>query len=153
MIQSTCVYLIDGNTWLFLLRNKKENDANEGKYIGVGGKKISTETSEECARRETFEETGLIIDALKYEGSIIFQISQQEEEISEIYTCREFHGTLHESDEGTLVHVDQSEIFSLNLWDGDRIFLKRILDHQTPFSFIFRYNTSNELMEWTEKSL
>ena len=38
MILSTQAYLIKDGKWLMLLRNKKQNDVNEGKWIGVGGK-------------------------------------------------------------------------------------------------------------------
>ena len=39
MIESTLVYLIQNDYWLMLLRNKKTNDINQNKWIGVGGKK------------------------------------------------------------------------------------------------------------------
>lgn len=153
MKHSTCVYLIDGKQWLFLLRNKKENNPNRGKYIGVGGKCKIHETSEACARRETLEETGYIIDTLEYRGTIVFHIPHAEDEISDIYTCREFHGTMHECNEGTLVYVEESAIFSLNLWQGDRIFLERVLENAEPFSLEFTYNESNDLQKWTERNI
>ena len=45
MIESTLVYLIQNDYWLMLLRNKKTNDINQNKWIGVGGKKEKNETS------------------------------------------------------------------------------------------------------------
>ena len=58
MIESTLVYLIQNDYWLMLLRNKKTNDINQNKWIGVGGKKEKNETIEECAIRETLDQTG-----------------------------------------------------------------------------------------------
>ena len=38
MILTTMCYIQKGNQTLMLHRNKKENDINGGKWIGVGGK-------------------------------------------------------------------------------------------------------------------
>ena len=38
-----------------LYRNKKENDLNEGKWVGVGGKFEPGETAEQCLVREVRE--------------------------------------------------------------------------------------------------
>ena len=57
-ITSLC-YIEKGNTVLMLYRNKKKNDVNQGKWIGVGGKLETGETPETCMLREVKEETGL----------------------------------------------------------------------------------------------
>ena len=56
MKRSTCVYLIRDGKWLMLLRDRKKDDVNHGKWIGVGGKCLSGESFEACAIRETKEE-------------------------------------------------------------------------------------------------
>ena len=61
MMESTCIYLIDHGKWLLMYRNRKPDDINEGKWIGVGGKSLPGETPEECAVREFREETGMSI--------------------------------------------------------------------------------------------
>ena len=38
MYASTLCYLERDGRYLMLLRNKKPNDMNEGKWVGVGGK-------------------------------------------------------------------------------------------------------------------
>ena len=48
--------------YLMLYRNKKKDDPNEGKWIGVGGKFEPGETPDECMLREVREETGLVLD-------------------------------------------------------------------------------------------
>jgi 8-oxo-dGTP diphosphatase len=44
MINTTLCYIERDNKYLMLHRTKKENDLNEGKWIGVGGKFEKDET-------------------------------------------------------------------------------------------------------------
>lgn len=150
MIYSTCIYLIRKDEWLFLNRNKKKNDVNHDKFIGVGGKLEIGETKDQCVIRETFEETGFILQSFQECGSILFQYPHREDETCYIYTSNQYTGKMHECNEGQLVFVNQSDIFSLNLWEGDRIFLKRMLKGIYPFHYIFHYNENDELIDYKE---
>ncbi len=150
MKYSTCIYLIQNQEWLFLKRNKKKNDVNRDKYIGVGGKLEIGETKDQCVVRETFEETGLILQSYQECGSIIFRYPNSEDEICYIYTSDQFVGEMHECNEGELIFVKQNDIFSLNLWEGDRIFLKRLLTHDIPFHYIFQYDEKDQLIDYKE---
>ena len=50
-----------------------------------------------------------------------------------LYTADGFTGELtHSCDEGVLQWVKKPEVLSLNLWPGDRIFL-RLLEQDAPF--------------------
>ena len=53
-------------------RVKKANDMHHGKWNGLGGKLEAGETPEECARREIFEESGLIAGRLELKGFLTF---------------------------------------------------------------------------------
>lgn len=148
MREESLVYLHEGSRWLFLLRNKKKEDLNEGKWIGVGGKKEVDETMEECAIRETQEETGLILDELIYKGQVDFFYEDQRPERMMVYTSKQFHGTLKECDEGELRWIEESDIPSLNLWEGDRVFLPFVLQEESkPFSIVLKYDTSGKLVQ------
>ena len=57
---------------LMLLRNKKENDINHAKWIGVGGHFLLGESPDDCLRREVLEETGLLINKYQNRGVITF---------------------------------------------------------------------------------
>ena len=61
MKNTTLCYIEKDGKYLMLYRNKKENDLNEGKWIGVGGKFEPGETAEQCLVREVREETGLTL--------------------------------------------------------------------------------------------
>ena len=56
-ILTTCCYLKKDGKTLLLHRTKKQNDINEGKWIGIGGKIENGESPTQCAIREFFEET------------------------------------------------------------------------------------------------
>ena len=59
-VNSTLIYLENkAGEYLMLHRVKKKNDINHDKWIGVGGGFEYGESPEECAVRETLEETGL----------------------------------------------------------------------------------------------
>ena len=61
---ATLCYVISNGKTLMIYRNKKENDYHEGKWNGLGGKFEQGETPEECAIREVYEESGLIVTTL-----------------------------------------------------------------------------------------
>ena len=46
---------------------------------------------------------------------------------------------MKECDEGELRWIDKEEIMKLNLWEGDRIFLKNMLDDGSFFSMRLSY--------------
>lgn len=152
MKETSCGYLIKDHQWLMLLRNRKKNDVNEGKWIGIGGKREAGETMLECMHREILEETGLNAEHLELRGTIYFQYEQMDPEKIYVYTTDSFTGTMQECSEGTLQWISESDILSLDLWEGDRVFLKRLLqkDHQR-FCYILSYDRQGNLLKVEEK--
>ena len=126
MDKTVLIYLKKDNKYLMLLRNKKENDLNEGKWIGIGGHIEQNETTEEALIREVKEETNLDLISYKSRGYIHF-INDEYEEIMYLFTSDNFEGNLIECNEGTLKWIDEKDILNLNLWEGDRIFLPTLL--------------------------
>ena len=139
MIVSTLCYIEDNGKYLMLLRNKKQKDVNKGKWIGVGGRIEPGESPEECVCREVLEETGLTITAYRMRGILTFSSEGWEDEYIFVFTSDEYSGNLKECDEGELRWIDKEEIMKLNLWEGDRIFLKNILDDSAFFSMRLSY--------------
>ena len=151
MKQTTLVYLIQDQSWLFLFRNKKENDVNHGKWIGVGGKKETNETIEECAIRETKEETGYEIDHLSFHGIVYFIYADHEVEEMNVFTSNTFHGIQKECDEGILAWIPINQIMDLDLWEGDRIFLKDMIEQPNKkFIYEFHYDINSKLLKCKE---
>ena len=131
-VNSTLIYLERGGEYLMLHRTKKENDLNHDKWIGVGGKFEPGESPEECALRETREETGLTLTRWRYRGIVTFVSDRWETEYMHLFTADGFTGTLRSCDEGDLEWIKKSDLLSLKLWEGDKIFL-RLLDSPEPF--------------------
>ena len=69
---STLCYIENDGKYLMLHRNVKENDVNEGKWIGVGGHFEADESPEECLLREVKEETGYTLTAYRFRGIVTF---------------------------------------------------------------------------------
>lgn len=138
---STLVYLQRGDETLMLLRGKKKQDVHQGKWNGLGGKMEASESPEECAVREVYEESGLQVKKLQIAGLMTFpNFADGLDWFIYVYTCRDFEGEmLSESDEGELHWIKTDRILDLNLWEGDRLFIKWILDGKF-FSAKFLYD-------------
>lgn len=134
MMNTTLCYIEKENKYLMLHRTKKENDLNEGKWIGVGGKFEKDETPEECLLREVKEETGLVLTKYRLRAVITFISNKWQTEYMYLFTANEFTGELIQCDEGELEWVDKDDILKLNIWEGDRIFLKKMIEEDHFFT-------------------
>lgn len=69
MLQYTICFIKKGQDMLLLNRRKAPT---MGLWNGVGGKLEKNETPYECVIRETFEETGIVLDHVTYAGNALF---------------------------------------------------------------------------------
>ena len=143
---TTLGYIETRESYLMLHRVKKEQDVNEGKWIGIGGKFEYGESPEECMIREAKEETGLAVTSMKFRGILTFICDKQDPEYICLYTIDGFSGQLKECDEGELLWVPKDEIFGLNLWEGDRIFFD-LLQKDVPFFYLKLCFEGDQLLE------
>lgn len=147
MRNTTLCYIEQDGKYLMMHRTKKEHDASHNKWIGVGGKCEENESPAECVIRETQEETGLILTQPRLRGIVSFFSDQWESEYMFIYTADSFAGTLAlDCTEGEMAWVDKTEIMSLPLWEGDKIFLKLLLEDAEFFQLKLVYR-GEELVE------
>ncbi|MBI3334964.1 MAG: 8-oxo-dGTP diphosphatase [Candidatus Portnoybacteria bacterium] len=137
---STLCYVKDKGKTLMIHRVKKEGDMHKGKWNGLGGKLEQGETPEECVVREVKEEAGLTITKPTLKGFLTFpKFAHEEDWYVFIFVAKKFTGTLIDSEEGNLRWIDDIKLLQLNLWEGDRVFLKW-LNRKGFFSgkFIYR---------------
>jgi 8-oxo-dGTP pyrophosphatase MutT (NUDIX family) len=137
---STLCYIQKEDKVLFLYRNKKKNDPNAGKWIGIGGKTEPGETPEQCVKREVFEETGLTLTEYHFHGVIRFVSEMWEDEDMYLYSATGFEGELRtDCDEGELKWIDKSMIGDLPMWEGDSYFLKALLEGRDRINMVLTY--------------
>ena len=152
MIKTTLCYIEKNSSYLMLHRTKKKNDINEGKWIGIGGKFLPGETSEECLLREAREETGLILTDYEFKGIVTFVSDIYETEEMHLYVCKRFSGNLIQCNEGELKWIDKSEILNLPLWEGDRIFLEYLFENKPFFELRLEYQGDKLISAKTQYS-
>ena len=146
MKKTTLCYIERDGSWLMLHRNKKEHDPNEGKWIGVGGRIEAGETAHDCLKREVLEETGLTVMSAKLRGVIDFRSEIHEDEVMYLYTCSDFTGELIECSEGDLRWVPKDQVFTLPIWEGDKVFLNYLLSGSGFFHLCLSYDAEDRLV-------
>ena len=136
---TTLCYIEKDNKVLLLYRNKKKNDLNEGKWIGVGGKFEEKESPDECLIREVKEETGLTLTKYRLRCLVTFVSDKWETEHMYVYTATDFIGKLKQCKEGELHWVDIKKMSDLPTWEGDKLFLDRMKKEKDFFTMKVEY--------------
>ena len=145
VINTVTCYLIRGDEFLMLYRNKKKNDFNKGKYIGVGGHIESGETPDKAIDREVKEEANLDIVSKELRALIIFYFDEFEEHMY-LYTSRDFKGEIKECNEGTLRWISYHNFKNIQMWEGDKYFIDPIINNEPYFEMSFLYK-GDKLLE------
>ena len=132
MRNTTLCHIEKDGCYLMLHRIKKENDLNRDKWVGIGGKFEDGESPEECNSREVLEETGLTLNSARYCGIVTFVSDKWETEYMHIFHSDDFSGTVKDCDEGVLEWIKKENLYTLPIWEGDKIFL-RLIEENAPF--------------------
>ena len=140
MHNSTLCYITRGEDVLMLHRVKKKNDINKDKWIGIGGKFEFEESPDECLLREAKEETGLTLTSWRCRGVVTLLNTNCDGEYMYLFTADGFEGQLKECDEGNLQWVSRDFLYSLPMWEGDRIFLDLLWRDAPFFLLTLRYD-------------
>ncbi len=148
MVDVVLAYIEKDDKYLMLLRNKRLKDLNKNKYVGVGGHVEKGETFDDAMKREIKEETNLDVLDYKYRGVVYFNNGVYEENMY-LYHVTKFKGVIKECDEGTLYWIPKSEIFNLNLWEGDKYFLEPFMNSDKMINLKMYYK-GDKLVRWEE---
>ena len=138
-LTTLCYIENEQSEYLMLHRTKKENDLNHDKWIGAGGKFEGNETPEECLLREVDEETGFTLTGYRFRGIVTVVSDEWEGEYMHLFTADKYKGTLRDCNEGELAWVPQKDVLNLNLWEGDHIFLRELMENDRFFSLKLVY--------------
>ncbi len=152
--KTTLCYIENNDSYLMLYRNKKPDDPNEGKWLGIGGKFEPGDSPDECNSREVLEETGLVLKSAHFHGVIKFRADSYEDEDMYLYSSDDFEPAdseaksvyemtgeyaLPDCNEGELRWIPKDEIMRLPMWEGDRAFLERVLAGYDEISLTLNY--------------
>lgn len=146
---TTLCYIEKDGKYLMLHRVKKQKDVNKDKWIGIGGHFEKGESPEECLLREVREETGLTLTGFSFRGIVTFSAVGWPSEYMCLYTAECFEGILTDCSEGNLEWVEKEALVSFSsedhsasyqLWEGDRIFLKLLMEDAPFFSLKLSYD-------------
>ena len=139
MQKTTLCYIENDNKILMLYRNKKENDPNEGKWVGIGGKFEENELPLECVKREVFEETGIKNVTFKYVGLVHFISDLYENEDMYLFKGMTTQYDFSKCEEGQLKWVPIEDVLSLPMWEGDKYFLQKMFSGEENFEMSLVY--------------
>ncbi len=137
---TTLCYMENNDSWLMMHRTKKEHDINKDKWIGVGGHFEPGESPDQCLLREVAEETGLTLSSYRLRGIITFSTDTFPTEYMFLYTATTDATKFSPCNEGELVWVPKKNVYSLNLWEGDKIFFKLLEERTDMFSLKLHYH-------------
>lgn len=143
LTETTLGYIEWNGCFLMLYRNKKNNDPNEGKWIGIGGHVESGETPDVCFVREVREESGIILDNFTKRGVIDFISDTAENERMHLYTATVESPDFSECNEGMLKWIPKDEILNFNLWEGDKHFLLPLIAGESDIRMTLVYEGWN----------
>lgn len=142
MKKTTLGYIEYNEKYLMLYRNVDKSDGSLGKWLGVGGKLEQGETSDECFIREVQEETGIFLsdNDVTLRGIVDFKSDNFENERMYLYTAKVTSDYYNKDcNEGNLKWIDKKDILSLNMWEGDHVFLKKLLSESPYFELSLIY--------------
>ena len=136
---TTLCYIEKDDSYLMLHRVSKKHDVNKDKWIGIGGHFEENESPEECLLREAKEETGFTLTNWSFRGIVTFISEGWDTEYMCLYTADGYEGEMIPCNEGVLEWVKKEDLLKLNLWEGDKIFLKFLQENAPFFSLKLAY--------------
>lgn len=123
-IVATLLFCVAGDKVLLI---HKKRGLGAGKINGPGGKLEDDETLEQCACRETLEETGVQASNARSAGTLCFSFSDGLRLRVHAFVSEDFHGEPTETDEAIPFWQDIAAIPFERMWADDRLWLPHVL--------------------------
>lgn len=128
---------------------KRANEPNIGKYVPVGGKLEPHESPYQAVLRETFEETGIQLEAAKFCGILTETSPVKYNWISYIYSAEIPYQPAPFCDEGILEWIAIEDLLKVPTPPTDWWIYKYILADK-PFVFSADYDADLTMLEMRE---
>ena len=144
---ATLCVLKNGNSFLLLKRLK---DPNRGKFTPVGGKLDPHESPKQAAIRETFEETVITVNDMKYCGLLTETSPIEYNWTNYIYLAEIDKIPPPPCNEGDLKWIKFQDVLKIDTPRTDRFIYKYILEKR-PFAFNAIFDDRISLVKMTEE--
>lgn len=148
LVPRTLIFIERDNEILLIHKNKKDS-FGFSKLNGIGGHIEKGEEPYEAAKREIFEESGLIINKISLVAIIFIEIGTNPGILLFVFKAKYPGGRLKESDEGDLLWMKRSSINDENNIVKDIPFLLELTDSykegSPPFFGKYLYDECGEL--------
>lgn len=129
---------------------KRLKEPNKDSFTPVGGKLNAFESPLNSAIRETFEETGIKVSAMKYCGLLTETSPTKYNWISYVYIADIDFIEPPVCNEGTLMWISFDELLDIPTSKTDWHIYKYILENK-PFAFSAEYDAQLNLLSMTEE--
>jgi 8-oxo-dGTP diphosphatase len=129
---------------------KRLKEPNKNKYTPVGGKLDPFESPLRCAIRETFEETGIEVNTMKFCGMLTESSPTDYNWTGYVYIADIDFLPPPPCNEGTLEWVSWNDLLNIPTPKTDWYIYKYILD-QKPFALSAEYDEQLSLIAMTEE--
>ena len=144
---ASMVILRNGTSYLLLKRNK---EPFIGHYVPVGGKVEPHETPKQAAIRETFEETGFVIENPKFCGVLVETSPAKYNWTVFIYIADIEKLPPPPCPEGTLEWIEHDDILKIPTPETDWHVYKYVVENKS-FMFNAEYDAHINLVKMTEE--
>ena len=131
-----------------VLLGMKKRGFGVGKWNGFGGKVDVSETVEDAAKRELFEEAGITAESMEKLGVLDFSWKGKEQDILEvnIFKATDFSGEPQESEEMKPQWFNVGEIPFEKMWSSDEYWYPPFLENK-KFTGKFVFDDKNNVLE------
>jgi len=131
-----------------VLLGLKKRGFGEGKWNGFGGKVAKSETIEEAAKRELFEEARLTVNNMEKLGVIDFSWKNKKGILEvNIFKAVDFSGEPKESDEMMPQWFLIKDIPYEKMWSDDKYWLPMFLENK-KFKGKFLFDENNNVLKY-----
>lgn len=147
ILKATLCHVINGNR---LLLKEASRGISKGKWNGPGGKFEKGETPEQCAIRETFEETGITMHKPFFHGKLYFFMDGKRKLSIEgfLFSTRNFSGRIKSSEEGPVKWFSARRLPLKRMWDDDQYWLNLMLSGKRFDAYIYYDKSNKKVVEY-----
>ncbi|KAG8433000.1 hypothetical protein GDO86_017317 [Hymenochirus boettgeri] len=131
-----------------ILLGMKKRGFGAGRWNGFGGKVQNSESIEDAAKRELWEESGLTVESLQKIGQIKFEFVGSTELLDvHIFRADDFSGEPSESEEMRPQWFDLDKIPYDGMWPDDIYWLPLLLEKK-KFMAYFKFQGHDTILEY-----